>query len=1040
MAAAAAAAAVTSEVPSSASFYCEDICALKATPSTVGVVDITFSDVDSHVPRPYSMYGKISRHADVSKTDYRRFMKDGVPPQGHVLIQWRTTPKVELIPTSELVLLDRSLLLGDIVKKDAQSAMSGTVVKLSTTCTLMGLQDLHSRVLLGGTLRGFWPSTNSQAAGFEGSGLDFSKMIYNVPVEELVSAHDYNEDDVLIYQGWIGRILETLDEVSVQLGDGSVVVVESADDLEPFDKLVERLSVGDVVRTKKHNLRRGRWKFGAYNPNQQPCGTVVETRTIAITVGWLERKIGAAESVNEPSAELDLDILESGKVTMFDCFRKPSGLSTAESPTLSAPQLEVLLGMHVRFKDIAGAAVKYSSLTRTPRTETLGYDLNVLAVSDLKTEVTVQWQDLSLTVETSNGVVPDGVLDDEYAVWPGEIVHTYAAKEPPQHSDEIPWIFEPARVGVVQEVNAQDRLVQIRWCPDASVMFMKADVHTRLPSSVLGPARGVAEDVSMYDVTASASMNVRRGDFVMLTPRTGYQSDRPDFIDWVGEVVDVGLDGFITVRLGALPEVQDVRILPDDMIMVLRSDGSDDPLEDGSYSDPAMSDVDDDYVMEDVLGSSTSESADSSDERWYHDEDGRMIVDTEDGEWSTENENEDEEDEKPDGSMDESMEESMDESTGMDSQSSGPQIEPPDSHVSIVRRIANNLFNLQDEPATSVPATPPIELAASQSSILRGIDHNLSDLPDELTTSAPAAPSIEPPSSRTTTSSAAPPPFAILESRPPTNHHYLTCHTPTAPGALKRIQKELRILHTSLPQDVFVRTWDSRLDLLRVLIVGPVETPYEYAPFLIDLYLGDDFPNSPPQAFFHSWSSGGGEMGHGPVNPNLYEDGKICLSLLGTWDASAKSENWSPNNSTVLQVLVSLLGLVLVREPYYNEAGYDILTSNPSTRQASNLYTERTYIRARAFILHALTHPLAVEGLSNEITWLYRRQAGAEADEQPPNLLTKAITAAREIVQRSETARADVERDGLRVVTKGACVPFKRVIARLEGLRDKGGQ
>lgn len=57
----------------------------------------------------------------------------------------------------------------------------------------------------------------------------------------------------------------------------------------------------------------------------------------------------------------------------------------------------------------------------------------------------------------------------------------------------------------------------------------------------------------------------------------------------------------------------------------------------------------------------------------------------------------------------------------------------------------------------------------------------------------------------------------------------------------------------------------------------------------------------------------------GRLNPNLYEDGKVCLSLLGTWHGKG-SETWSPL-SNILQVLVSIQGLVLVKNPYYNEAG-----------------------------------------------------------------------------------------------------------------------
>jgi ubiquitin-protein ligase len=56
---------------------------------------------------------------------------------------------------------------------------------------------------------------------------------------------------------------------------------------------------------------------------------------------------------------------------------------------------------------------------------------------------------------------------------------------------------------------------------------------------------------------------------------------------------------------------------------------------------------------------------------------------------------------------------------------------------------------------------------------------------------------------------------------------------------------------------------------------------------VIDFYLDPkSFPFDPPKAYFHSWTNG-----RGRVNPNLYEEGKVCLSILGTW-AGEQSESW----------------------------------------------------------------------------------------------------------------------------------------------------
>jgi len=43
---------------------------------------------------------------------------------------------------------------------------------------------------------------------------------------------------------------------------------------------------------------------------------------------------------------------------------------------------------------------------------------------------------------------------------------------------------------------------------------------------------------------------------------------------------------------------------------------------------------------------------------------------------------------------------------------------------------------------------------------------------------------------------------------------------------------------------------------------------------------------------------------------------------LNTWTGRG-NEVWDPLNSSILQVLVSLQGLILKSKPYFNKAGYD---------------------------------------------------------------------------------------------------------------------
>ncbi|KAH0934252.1 hypothetical protein HID58_011369 [Brassica napus] len=108
----------------------------------------------------------------------------------------------------------------------------------------------------------------------------------------------------------------------------------------------------------------------------------------------------------------------------------------------------------------------------------------------------------------------------------------------------------------------------------------------------------------------------------------------------------------------------------------------------------------------------------------------------------------------------------------------------------------------------------------------------------------------------------------------------------------KRIQEEWRTLENDLPEMIFVRAYESRMDLLRAVIIGADGTPYHDGLFFFDIFFPDTYPSVPPVVHYHS----GGLR----INPNLYNSGKVCLSLLGTWSGAA-SQMWIPTKSTMLQ-------------------------------------------------------------------------------------------------------------------------------------------
>ncbi|XP_042491254.1 putative ubiquitin-conjugating enzyme E2 38 [Macadamia integrifolia] len=164
----------------------------------------------------------------------------------------------------------------------------------------------------------------------------------------------------------------------------------------------------------------------------------------------------------------------------------------------------------------------------------------------------------------------------------------------------------------------------------------------------------------------------------------------------------------------------------------------------------------------------------------------------------------------------------------------------------------------------------------------------------------------------------------------------------------KKIQEEWKIMETGLPDTIFVRVCEERMDLLRAVIVGAAGTPYHDGLFFFDVLFPSNYPNVPPLVHYHS----GGLR----LNPNLYKCGKVCLSLLNTWTGNA-DQMWIPGKSTMLQVLVSIQALVLNTEPYFNEPGYEKSRGQAAGDMHSQQYSEEAFILSCRTMLYLLNRP-----------------------------------------------------------------------------------
>ncbi|KAH3744484.1 ubiquitin-conjugating enzyme family protein [Pelomyxa schiedti] len=179
------------------------------------------------------------------------------------------------------------------------------------------------------------------------------------------------------------------------------------------------------------------------------------------------------------------------------------------------------------------------------------------------------------------------------------------------------------------------------------------------------------------------------------------------------------------------------------------------------------------------------------------------------------------------------------------------------------------------------------------------------------------------------------------------SHHFYNSSSSVTASKQKvmRLAQEQGIFATALPLDwqssVFVRADENNMDFLRALITGPMaadygstSTPYAGGCFMFDIFIPHNYPDSPPQVNLQTTGNGAVRF-----NPNLYNCGKVCLSLLGTW-SGAEGETWNRSTSTLLQVFVSVQSLIFVPMPYFNEPGYESQIGSSSGDSQNRSYNE----------------------------------------------------------------------------------------------------
>ena len=127
----------------------------------------------------------------------------------------------------------------------------------------------------------------------------------------------------------------------------------------------------------------------------------------------------------------------------------------------------------------------------------------------------------------------------------------------------------------------------------------------------------------------------------------------------------------------------------------------------------------------------------------------------------------------------------------------------------------------------------------------------------------------------------------------------------------RRLQKDIIeiIKHPLTDHGIYYAHDEQNMLKGYAVIFGPSDTLYRYGCYCFEFKFPTNYPFSPPKLKYMT------NDGHTRFHPNLYRNGKVCISILNTW----KGEQWT-SCQTIKSVLLMLVTL-FHNKPLLNEPG-----------------------------------------------------------------------------------------------------------------------
>ncbi|KAF2460056.1 ubiquitin-conjugating enzyme/RWD-like protein [Lineolata rhizophorae] len=195
--------------------------------------------------------------------------------------------------------------------------------------------------------------------------------------------------------------------------------------------------------------------------------------------------------------------------------------------------------------------------------------------------------------------------------------------------------------------------------------------------------------------------------------------------------------------------------------------------------------------------------------------------------------------------------------------------------------------------------------------------------------------------------------------------------------SILRITRELGEIQKGSDLSIAVACRDVDVRHVRALIIGPPDTPYEFGFFEFTVKFGKDYPTKPPNV--NAITTNGGRT---RFNPNIYAQGRVCLSILGTWRGE-RGEEWSSAQG-LESILISIQSL-MSSNPYENEPGFEDAKSDYDRKNQDAYVAKIRHETLRISVIERLEDYLGIKwtGADRSSVTAYNADDDCEGLETP---------------------------------------------------------